>query len=246
MKESIVVKNLTKKFFLFDRDYKIIPWLFTKKGNTCEKVVLDNISLSVGKGETVGVIGKNGAGKSTLMKIISGITYATSGEIEVQGRVGSLINLSAGFNPDYTGRKNIYYKAALLGMKEEEVDAVIEDIIEFVELGEYFDMPLRTYSSGMSARLGFALAVFSDPDILIIDEVFAVGDKSFQKKSREKTIELFTAGKSILFSSHSDSLIKEFCNRVIYIKDGMITFDGDVDEGLKIYNDDILRARNNK
>lgn len=241
MEKSVIVKNLSKKFFLFDRDYKIIKWIFTKKGMADEKVVLDNIDLSIGKGETVGLIGKNGAGKSTLMKIIAGITYATGGEAEVKGRVGSLINLSAGFNPDYTGRKNIYYKAALLGMKTEEVDAVIDDIIEFVELDEYFDMPLRTYSSGMSARLGFALAVFSNPDILIVDEVFAVGDKSFQAKSRAKTIELFNSGKSILFSSHSDSLIKEFCSRVIYIRDGKIAFDGNVEEGLKMYSEDVLR-----
>lgn len=240
MEKSIVIKNLTKKFYLFDRDYKIVKWVLTRKGVDREKVILDNISFSIDKGETVGLIGKNGAGKSTLMKIIAGITYATSGEVDVKGRVGSLINLSAGFNPDYTGRQNIYYKASLLGMKKEEVDAIINDIIDFVELGEYFDMPLRTYSSGMSARLGFALAVFSDPEILIIDEVFAVGDKNFQKKSRQKTIELFTAGKSILFSSHSDSLIKEFCSRVIYIRDGKIAFDGDVEEGLKMYNQDIV------
>ena len=243
MNERIIVNNLTKKFYLFDRDYKIIPWLFSKKGNSGEKVVLDSISLSVKNSETVGVIGKNGAGKSTLMKIISGITYATSGDIEVKGRVGSLINLSAGFNPDYTGRKNIYHKAALLGMKEVEVDAMIDDIIDFVELDEYFDMPLRMYSSGMAARLGFALAVFSDPDILIIDEVFAVGDKNFKEKSRAKTVELFQTGKSILFSSHSDNLIREFCNRVIYIKDGKIAFDGDVEEGLRIYSEDITKKK---
>lgn len=241
MDESIVVKDLTKKFFLFDRDYKIMSWVFTKKGYSKEKVVLDKVSLVVKEGETVGIIGKNGAGKSTLMKIVSGITYATSGELQVNGRVGSLINLSAGFNQDYTGRQNIYYKGALLGMTTEEIDNILDDIIDFVELGEYFDMPLRTYSSGMSARLGFALAVFSDPDILIIDEVFAVGDKNFQQKSRAKTVELFKAGKSILFSSHSDSLIKEFCSRVIYIKDGKIAFDGDVEEGLKVYNEDIRR-----
>lgn len=243
MEKSIVVRNLSKKYFLFDRDYKIVKWVFTNKGVEREKVVLDNISLEIGKGERVGLIGKNGAGKSTLMKIISGITYATSGEVEVQGRVGSLINLSAGFNSDYTGRKNIYYKAALLGMKTEEVDGIIDDIIDFVELGEYFDMPLRTYSSGMSARLGFALAAFSNPDILIVDEVFAVGDKRFKEKSRAKTVELFNSGKSILFSSHSDAQIREFCSRVIYIRDGKIAFDGNVDEGLKMYNEDILAQR---
>lgn len=235
----IEVKNLYKKYYLFDKDYKIIKWLFTKKGNKAEKSVLKNVSLTVKKGEMVGVIGRNGAGKSTLMKVIAGITFPTSGNVTVNGRVGSFINLNAGFNPDYTGRKNIYYKGALLGMSTEEIDLIIDKIIDFVELDNYFDMPVRTYSSGMAARLGFALAVFSAPDILIIDEVFAVGDKLFKEKSRAKTIELFNSGKSILFSSHSDSLIRQFCSRVIYINNGEVVFDGDVEEGLCMYNEEI-------
>ena len=130
-------------------------------------------------------------------------------------------------------------------MTKKEIDDIIDDIIDFVELGEYFDMPLRTYSSGMAARLGFGLAVFSDPDVLIVDEVFAVGDKAFQNKSRKKTMELFEAGKSILFSSHSDTLIRQFCNRVIYLKDGKIKFEGDVETGLQIYNDDVMKRERN-
>ena len=246
MKRCIEVNNLTKEFFIFDRDYKIIPWLFSGRGNSSTKTVLKELSFHIDEGETVGLIGINGAGKSTLMKIIAGITYATSGSVKVEGRVGSLINLSAGFNQDYTGRKNIYYKGALMGLDEAAVDAIIEDVAEFVELGEYFDRPLRMYSSGMSARLGFALAVFSNPDILIVDEVFAVGDKVFKEKSKAKTLELFNNGKSVLFSSHSDALIKEFCNRVLYIKDGKIAFDGDVEEGLKRYNEDIKNRRVSK
>lgn len=223
----------------------ILKWLFSKNGTAKEKTVLNDISLKIDSGEIVGLIGKNGAGKSTLMKLIAGITYPTTGQIEVNGSVGSLINLSAGFNPDYTGRKNIYYKGMLLGKKKEEIDAIMDDIIEFVDIGEYFDLPLRMYSSGMSARLGFALAVFSNPDILIIDEVFAVGDKSFQEKSRKKTTELFQSGKTILFSSHSDGLIRQFCQRVIYIRDGKIAFDGPVNEGLAMYNRD-LKGNGNK
>lgn len=241
MENAIEVRNLTKIFYLFDKDYQILPWIFTKKGHVKEKVALDGISLDVVKGETVGIIGKNGAGKSTLMKLVAGITFPTSGDIRVNGTVGSLINLSAGFNPDFTGRKNLYYKGTLLGMKKEDVDAIMDDIIDFVELGEYFDMPLRMYSSGMAARLGFALAIFMNPDILIVDEVFAVGDKVFQEKSRAKTTELFQAGKSILFSSHSDSLIRQFCKKVIYIRDGKIAFNGDVETGLSMYNDDVRR-----
>lgn len=240
---AIRVKSLTKVFHLFKKDFKILPWIFTKKGCDMEKVALDNISFDVKKGEMVGVIGKNGAGKSTLMKIIAGITFPTLGEVEVAGKVGSLINLSAGFNPDFTGRQNLYYKGSLMGFTNEYIDSIMDDIVEFVELGDYFDLPLRMYSSGMSARLGFALAVFTSPDILIVDEVFAVGDKNFQEKSRAKTTELFNAGKSVLFSSHSDNLIRKFCNRVIYIKDSKIAFSGDVETGLKMYNDDVKNNR---
>ncbi len=240
---AIKVTNLTKIFHLFKKDFRILPWIFTKKGCDLEKVALDNISFEVKKGEMVGVIGKNGAGKSTLMKIIAGITFPTMGEVDAVGQIGSLINLSAGFNPDFTGRQNIYYKGAMMGFSDEFIDGIMDDIIDFVELGSYFDLPIRMYSSGMSARLGFALAVFTSPDILIVDEVFAVGDKQFQEKSRAKTTELFNAGKSVLFSSHSDNLIKKFCQRVLYIKDAKIAFSGDVDEGLEMYNNDVLAGR---
>ncbi len=243
MEKKIEVKHLDKIFYMFDKDYKVLPWLITKKGCQQEKHVLKDISFSVDAGEIVGLIGVNGAGKSTLMKLIAGITYPTSGEVVVKGRVGSLINLSAGFNPDYTGRKNIYYKGTIMGMSRAEIDNVIDEIEEFVELGEYFDRPLRMYSSGMAARLGFALAVYIEPEILIVDEVLAVGDKIFQKKSREKVIEMFNQGKSVLFSSHSDNLIEEFCSRVIYLRDGRIVYDGEVKEGLRLYNEDVKNRK---
>lgn len=243
MDKKIEVVNLNKKYFLFEKEYKVLQWLITKRGYQKEKHVLKDISFSVEAGERVGIIGANGAGKSTLMKLIAGITYPTSGEVKVRGRVGSLINLSAGFNPDYTGRRNLYYKGTLMGMSRSEIDSMIGEIEEFVELGEYFDKPIRMYSSGMAARLGFALAVSIQPEILIIDEVLAVGDKAFQKKSRAKTEELFRQGKSVLFSSHSDELIRQFCNRVIYLKAGEIVYDGSVEEGLRLYNEDIKDRR---
>jgi len=240
MEKKIIVSNLNKVFYIFDKDWKVLEWIFTKKGFSKEQHVLKNISFEVNDGEVVGLIGVNGAGKSTLMKLIAGITYPSSGEIIVNGKIGSLINLSAGFNPEYTGRKNIYYKGSLMGMSKTEVDKIIDDIIQFVELGEYFDQPLRMYSSGMSARLGFALAVYSEPDILIVDEVLAVGDKSFQLKSKEKVLELFRKGKAVLFSSHSDGLIRQFCSRVIYIHNGQIAFDGNVEEGLALYEKNVI------
>ncbi len=239
MEKAIIVKNLSKNFYFFKQDYRILQWLFTKKGYEKERQVLKEISFEVGKGEIVGLIGVNGAGKSTLMKLIAGITYPSSGEVEVNGKVGSLINLSAGFHPDYTGRKNIYYKGTIMGMSKTEIDGIIDEICDFVDLGDYFDQPLRMYSSGMSARLGFALAVYSRPEILLIDEVLAVGDKNFQKKSRQKVVEMFQQKKSVIFSSHSDELIRQFCSRVVYLRGGRIVFDGDVEEGLLKYNDDL-------
>ena len=238
---AIEISNLKKYYYIFDKDYKIIPWLFTKKNYQSIKKAIDDLTLTVKKGEIVGIIGKNGAGKSTLMKIIAGITFQTEGITKVNGKVGSLINLGAGFFPDYTGRENIYYKGKIMGMTDKQIDTILDDIIEFADIGEYFDLPLKTYSSGMAARLGFSLAIYSEPDILIIDEVFAVGDKDFKAKSKAKTQEMFKSGKSILFSSHSDNLIREFCSRVIYLNEGKIVFDGDVQEGLKLYNSTLRK-----
>ena len=239
MEKIIEVKDLNKTYYLFDKEYKVIPWLLTGKGCKSQKEALKNISFQVAPGEIVGIIGVNGAGKSTLMKLIAGITYPTSGEVNVHGRIGSLINLSAGFHPDYSGRKNIYYKGTMMGLSQNQIDSIIEDVEAFVELGEYFDRPIRMYSAGMAARLGFALAVFMEPEILIVDEVLAVGDKKFQQKSREKILEMFRKGKAVLFSSHSDQLIEEFCSRVLYLKEGRIVFDGEVKEGLRRYNEDL-------
>lgn len=245
MKAVIKISNLEKKYFLFEKDYKVIPWLFTKKGNYAEKVPLTNINLTINEGDVIGFIGKNGAGKSTLMKIIAGITEQTNGTIEVNGTVNSLINLGAGFHPKYTGRQNIYYKGLLMGMAEKKIDEIIDEIIDFCELGDYFDLPIYMYSSGMSARLGFALAIFAEHDILIVDEIFAVGDKMFREKSVKKMKELFKSGKSIIFASHSDEYIKEFCNRAIFIDDSKIVLDGTVEEVLEAYNKkyDLTKVR---
>ena len=238
METVIKVDGIKKYYYLFSKDYKVIGWLLFGKGKHTVKKALDDISFEVKEGEIVGLVGSNGAGKSTLMSLIAGIIYPTEGTVEVKGKIGSLINLGAGFSPEYTGRENLYYKGTLMGMSTKEIDAIIDDIYEFTELGEYFDLPIKMYSSGMKTRLGFALATFSNPDVLIIDEVFAVGDKKFRKKSAKKVREMMAAGKAIIFSSHSDGQIKEFCTRVIYLKDGKMVFDGGVKKGLQIYNAD--------
>ncbi|MDR1782111.1 MAG: ABC transporter ATP-binding protein [Bacilli bacterium] len=239
-KVMIELKNIRKIFRYFKKDYMVFYWLFTRKGFTKEFKVLDNISFTVRKGEVVGILGKNGAGKSTILKIISGIYFPTSGKVNVNGTITSLIELGAGFKRELTGRENLYFKGSLLGLSKEYLDKHVDQIIEFADIGEYIDMPLGTYSSGMSARLGFALAVNADPDILIIDEVFAVGDKNFQQKSRAKTEEMLKSGKTVLFVSHSEALISEFCNRVIYLKAGKVVYDGPVRKGLAIYHADNL------
>ncbi len=239
--KRIDVKNLYKKFIVFDKDFKKVIWLFTKRGYQKEFNVLKGINFSIQNGEVVGIIGKNGAGKSTLLKIIAGIYFPTSGDVEVNGKIASLIELGAGFEPDLTGRENLFLKGQLMGYSKAEIESMLDEIIDFAELGEYIDMPIRTYSSGMKARLGFGLAITVDPEILIIDEVFAVGDKNFKEKSQKITIELFKKGKTILFVSHSEELVREFCTRVIYLKDGHIKYDGDIDTAFALYNEDNAR-----
>lgn len=236
----IKVEKLEKKFYYFEKDFKAIHWLINKKKFDKEFNVLKGIDFSVTKGESVAILGKNGAGKSTILKLIAEVYHPTNGTINVKGKVSSLLELGAGFNGELTGYENIYLKGTLMGMSKKEIDEIIGDIIEFADIGEYMDMPFDSYSSGMRARLGFALAVNISPDILIIDEVFAVGDRDFQVKSRAKTIEFFEMGKTILFVSHSEELVRQFCNRVIYLKDGKIAFDGAVEEGLMIYRNDSI------
>lgn len=245
MENNIVIRatNLHKKFLFFKKDFKILRWLITKKGYDKEFHVLKGLNFEIKKGESVGVLGINGAGKSTLLKIISQVYYPSYGEVEVEGKISSLLELGAGFNGHLTGRENIFLKGTYLGMERKEVEKIIDDIIDFAELGDFIDMPFSSYSSGMRARLGFAMAINIDPDILIIDEVFAVGDKNFQVKSRAKTIEFFEQGKTILFVSHSEQLIKEFCNRAIYLKDGHIEYDGEVDKAIHMYNVDMKKSR---
>ncbi len=236
----IKASNLKKNFFFFKTDLKKIFWVFSQKGHSKEFAVLKGIDFVIKDKEVVGIIGKNGAGKSTLLKLIAGIYYESAGYVDVNGRVASLIELSAGFENELTGRENVYLKGNLMGLSYKQLDNIIDSIIEFAELGDYIDLPLKTYSSGMKARLGFALSTSVDPDILIIDEVFAVGDKNFQEKSKKMTMKFFEAGKTILFVSHSEAQVKELCDRVIYLKNGHIAFDGDPSMAFEMYNKDNM------
>ena len=226
---SIVVKNISKSFKVFnDRSYNLKERLIYTKRNRYEiHNVLKNISLSIKKGEAVGLIGRNGCGKSTTLKLLSRIMYPDTGLININGRVSALIELGAGFHPDMSGRENIYINAAIFGLSKKEIDERLESIIEFSELEEYIDNPVRTYSSGMYMRLAFSVAINVDADVLLIDEILAVGDRAFQNKCFDKLHEIKEKGTTIVIVSHSLEQIEEICDRTYWIKDGMIEMVGE-------------------
>jgi lipopolysaccharide transport system ATP-binding protein len=198
-------------------------------------LALDNISFKIYDKEVVGIIGKNGAGKSTTLGLIAGVLKPTYGKVVVNGKIAPLLELGAGFHPDLTGRENIILNGILLGMTKKEILSKLDSIIEFSELKEFIDQPIRIYSSGMMSRLGFSVAVHVDPEILLIDEVLSVGDYKFQEKSKNKIYEFKKKGKTIIFVSHDIGMVKELCNKVIVINKHKVIYSGKVEEGVKIY-----------
>lgn len=197
---------------------------------------LKDINIEVKEGEILGIIGKNGAGKSTLLKLLSKITAPTIGSIKIKGRMASLLEVGTGFHPELTGRQNIYLNGIILGMSKEEISNKMEEIVEFSGCAKYLDTPAKRYSTGMRVRLGFAVAAFLEPDIMIVDEVLAVGDAEFQKQAIKKMKDVTSeSGRTVLFVSHNMSSIKSLCTRVIVLKEGAVIFDGDVEEGVQEY-----------
>ena len=225
---AIEVRDVTKKFKVYyDKGSELKEkMLFWKRNKYENRTVLDGISFSVKKGEAIGLVGRNGCGKSTTLKLLTKIIYPNSGEIEMEGRVSSLIELGAGFHPDMSGRENIYTNAAIFGLKKKEIDERLEDIIAFSELEEFIDNPVRTYSSGMYTRLAFSVAINVDADILLIDEILAVGDANFQAKCFNKLREIKGNGTTIVIVSHSLGQIEQICDRSIWIKEGHIEMEG--------------------
>ena len=201
--------------------------LGSSKGPSGEFWALKDIDLTIGSGETVGLIGPNGAGKSTTLKVLAGILRPSSGTVDVVGRVASLLELGAGFNGELSGRENIYLNAALLGLRRREVDAMLDSIIDFSEQGARIDDPVKHYSSGEYVKLGFSIAVHVDPDVLLVDEVLAVGDEAFQRKCLSKIAEFQQAGRTILLVTHSLGLVEELCTRAVVVSEGQVQFDGD-------------------
>lgn len=223
--------------------YKILHPIKTNKKE--DFWALNGVSFDVKQGEKVGIIGKNGAGKSTLLKVISRITEPTDGKIEFYGKISSMLEVGTGFNNELTGRENIYLNGAILGMTKAEIDKKLDDIIEFSEVGKFIDTPVKRYSSGMFVRLAFAVASHLEPDILLVDEVLAVGDTRFQKKCIAKMKSIADSGKTILFVSHQMNTIRQLCNRVIVLRDGQVIYDGDVEGGIRIYNSEAYMEKLN-
>jgi len=235
---AISFKNVSKSYPLFYQKTlkEFFQALFTKK-KTIEKVeALKNINLSIKKGETVGVIGKNGAGKSTFLKLIAGVSYPTSGKVNVYGKVVPLIELGAGFHPELSGKENIFLNGVILGMDERYLVKKFSEIVSFSEIPmDFIFTPVKYYSSGMFMRLAFSVAVFSKPEILLVDEILAVGDIAFQKKCLNKMNEFKKQKVTIVFVSHSMEQVKNFCDKVIYLKEGRVEYEGEVEEGVKKY-----------
>ena len=240
MQEVIEFKNVTKIYKLFKNDKKRFASLFFKNIKVKEKRAVDNVSLKINKGEAVAIFGKNGAGKSTILKMITGVTFPTEGNVTVNGRESALLELTSGFDQEFTGRENIYLKGQILGLKNKEIKELEQIIIDFAELEEYIDQPVRTYSSGMKARLGFSINVNIKPEILIVDEALSVGDESFKKKCIKKIKEIILKENvTLLFVTHSTSVAKEFCSRGIVMKQGKIIYDGEIKNAIDNYNKTI-------
>lgn len=220
MIKAISARNLTKVYKLYSSPSNRLKELIFKKPLHKRFVALKDISFELKKGETLGIIGENGAGKSTLLKILAKTLSPTSGDLQINGKVSSLLELGSGFHPEFSGIENIYFYGALLGLSRAELSKKIDEIIEFAEIGDFINYPLKTYSSGMFVRLAFSVATAIDPDILIVDEALSVGDLYFQKKSINKILSFKEQGKTIVFCSHAIYYINQLCNKVLWLKNG--------------------------
>ena len=234
---AIKVSHMTKNFKLSSdkpntlKERTVRGW----KTTTEVRTVLKDINLEIKKGETVALIGVNGSGKSTLLKLMTKIIYPNKGTLKTYGKLTSLLELGAGFHPDFTGRENIYFNAAIFGLTRQEIDARLQSIIDFSELGDFIDSPVRTYSSGMYMRLAFSVAINVDAEILLIDEILAVGDQHFQEKCFAKLEELAKSNMTIVIVSHSLDSIRKLCNRAIWINNGEVAKDAEANKVIDAY-----------
>jgi ABC-type polysaccharide/polyol phosphate transport system ATPase subunit len=233
----IVVDRVSRTFRVYPKAQRTLKDVFVSRGRSGARDVqaLHDVSLSVEPGDAVGLVGRNGSGKTTLLRVISGIIKPTTGRIEADGRIASLLELGAGFHPDFTGRENVYLNGSIHGLSRARVREVMDEIVAFAELEQFIDLPVRTYSSGMFMRLGFSVAAHIQADVLLLDEVFAVGDESFQRKCFGKIAEFKNRGGTIVFVSHDAQAVERLCDRAVLLRQGEVAFDGDTREAIAAY-----------
>lgn len=239
MSEKTVIRftDVSKTYYLYKSSKQRLLGTLFKHAKCKKKLAVDHLSFEIHKGEAVAFLGRNGAGKSTILKMVTEVAFPSSGEIYVDGRVGALLELAAGFDPEFTGRENIYLKGHILGLHDREIAALEDDIVAFAQLGDYIDQPVRTYSSGMKARLGFSINVNIQPDILIVDEALSVGDEEFKQKCIRRINDLLENHNiTLMFVTHATGVAKAFCKRGIVMNNGKAIFDGPIDDALQHYN----------
>ncbi len=234
---EISVEGVSRRFRVHARETRTLKDLFVQRGRSEAEDVwaLHDVSLDVARGEAVGLIGRNGSGKTTLLRIVAGIIKPTTGRVRAEGRIGSLLELGAGFHPDFTGRENVFLNGAIYGLGRTDIRQRFDEIVAFAELEHAIDRPVRTYSSGMTVRLGFAIAAFLDADVLLLDEVFAVGDESFQRKCFGRIARFKQEGGTIVFVSHDASAVERLCERSVLLTAGTVAFDGPTREAIARY-----------
>lgn len=234
---AVLFHHVSKTYKLYANDKQRFKAIFSSQIKYTPKLAVNNVSFEIKKGESVAILGKNGAGKSTILKMIAGVAYPSSGLIRVKGRVSALLELSAGFNQQMTGRENIYFRGEILGIDRSVLKTLENEIIQFAEIGDYIDQPVSKYSSGMRARLGFAINVIVKPNVIIVDEALSVGDRSFREKCNKKINEILGDGTTFIFVTHSTAEAKKFCRRGLVMRNGCLLFDGKIDPAVSFYEE---------
>jgi ABC-2 type transport system ATP-binding protein len=236
---SILAENVSRRFRVYPQRHVTLKEAIVRRRHLrpVEVWAVRDVSFRIEPGESVGFMGRNGSGKTTLLRLIAGVFKPTSGRLDVSGRVGSLLELGAGFHHDFTGRDNIYLSGSIYGLRKAEIDRRFDEIVEFSELERFIDLPVRTYSAGMYMRLGFSIATNVDAEILLLDEVFAVGDEAFQRKCVDRILEFKRQGKTIAFVSHAGAVVERMCDRAILLRQGVVEYDGETSEAIRRYQE---------
>ncbi|HSK48844.1 MAG TPA: ABC transporter ATP-binding protein [Coriobacteriia bacterium] len=233
---AIEFKNVSKKYKLYRSDKHRFLGIFSAKVPFKEVYANRDLNFTIKRGESVAVMGKNGAGKSTMLKMITGVVFPSEGEVIVNGRVSALLELTAGFDPEFTGRENVALRGQIWGLEKAEIADLEQKVVDFADIGEYIDQPMRTYSSGMKARVGFAISAHINPEILVVDEALSVGDKAFREKCDRKVREIMEKEHvTVIFVTHSSGAAESICNRGLVLKKGKLVFDGGVSEAIDFY-----------